>query len=94
MVATVTIGDILVSITVALGMVGTYYAMKGRLQSVERIIRTFTGRMDAHGNRLNEHARALNGHGQRIARVEGRVFGRRIGDATNDEHQLLDSEDL
>jgi hypothetical protein len=86
----VTLGDLIVAGTMAVTVIGTYFAVRGEITAFRLLLASFEGRMNNHAGRLREHTRSISFHDRKIAAVEGRIFGRRIEDQLPPADAIID----
>ena len=70
---TMTLGDLIVAGTTVVVIIGAYYAIKGTLASLTAGQSELVTKVAKHGERLDSH-------GESIASLNTKVFGRRKGD--------------
>jgi hypothetical protein len=75
-----TLGDLIVSGTMVVTIIGAYYAIKGTLQALRDGQREINRRLEEHGEKIEELDKCTGTHAESLARLDEHVFGRRRSD--------------
>lgn len=84
----ISLGDIVVAASVGGSTYLFFLGLKRLGEVIVAQLSQITARLDTHAKRITTHTRSLAAQGQKIASLEGAVFGRRASD-----HIPPDSDD-
>lgn len=88
----VSLGDVIVAASIVTSTVLAFKAFKGLLAAIVAQLTALTSRLDSQAKRLIVQGRAIHTHGQKIAGLEGAVFGRRATDHEPDPDDVNDDQ--
>ena len=88
----ISLGDVLVTASIVTSTYLAYQAFKGMLATIVAQLTTINTRVDKQAKRLIAQDKTQKLHGQKIATLEGAVFGRRASDQQPDPDDVNNDE--